>query len=59
MFPRSRHVFLDDTGSATIEQALCMITAAVLAGILFVVIGGEPVREGFANLVEHALDFSG
>jgi hypothetical protein len=59
MFARSRHVFLDDTGTVTIEQALGMITAAVLAGVLLAVVGGEPVREAFANIVEHALDFSG
>jgi hypothetical protein len=59
MFPQTRQVFLDDTGTVTIEQALGMITAAVLASVLLVVVGGEPVREGFADLVEHALHFNG
>lgn len=59
MFPQPRHVFLDDTGSMTIEQAVCMITAVVLAGVLLLVVRGEPVREGITNLVDRALNFSG
>jgi hypothetical protein len=59
MFPRPRDVFLDDTGTVTVEQALAMITAAVLAGVLLLVVSGESVREGFADLVDHALKFSG
>jgi hypothetical protein len=58
MFPQTRQVFLDDTGTVTIEQALGMITAAVLAGILFAIVQGGPVREGLANLVGRALNLN-
>jgi hypothetical protein len=59
MFPQPRHVFLDDTGTVTIEQALSIITAAALAGLLFAIVTGGSVRDGLANLVEHALNFTG
>jgi hypothetical protein len=59
MFRHARHVVLDDTGTVTIEQALCMITAAVLAGILFMVVQGVSVRDGLADLVGRALNFNG
>ena len=59
MFRQTRHVFLDDTGTVTIEQALSMLTGAVLAGILFIVVTSGSVRDGIADLVGRALDFSG
>jgi hypothetical protein len=59
MFRQARHVFLDDTGTVTIEQTLSIITGAALAGILFAVVQGGAVRDGIVDMVGRALNFSG
>ena len=58
MFPRTRHVFLDDTG-ATTEYALVLIIGATLAAALFVIVRSDPIQQALADLVHRALRLEG
>lgn len=55
MFPRTKHLFVDDTGTTTIEYALMTVVAAVLAGVLYTIVSGESVVTALEGLVQSAL----
>jgi hypothetical protein len=59
MFPRSRHLFLDDRGMVTSEYAVGMIVAVALVAVLYLVVQSGSVEEGLTRLIERALDFHG
>ncbi|MFC4854460.1 DUF4244 domain-containing protein [Actinophytocola glycyrrhizae] len=59
MFPRPRYVFLDDRGMSTVEYALGLLSAAVLAMILFGIVKSGTVAEGLTGLIERAINVAG
>jgi hypothetical protein len=56
MYTRTRHLFIDDTGTSTIEYALMTVIAAGFAGVLYMIMSGESVLTALEALVQRALN---
>lgn len=54
MFPQPR-LLPDDAGTTTVEYAIGMVIAAVLAGVLLAVVKGDMVLDAVTGLIEEAL----
>ena len=60
MILRPRYVFIeDDTGMATVEYTVGLLVAVTMALILWGVVKGGSVSDGFTELIDRALTVKG
>ncbi|MEU2943656.1 DUF4244 domain-containing protein [Nocardiopsis alba] len=46
---------LDDRGMTTAEYAMCTVAAVALAGILYLIVTGDPVQSALTSTIVDAL----